>query len=152
MELERRHKIVYDRRSAPTRALSIKSLLGRRRHIRRASDYSQHTSGYYVDWYASSLLYVSLATLLLCCTDAHLTLRLLSLGAQEINIFMDALIKANPFLFVSVKVALTSVALVVLVAHHNFRILGGLAVRHIIHGVFLMYLSLFAYELSLIYV
>ena len=62
---------------------------------------------------------VAVSILLLCILDAYNTLRLLELGAREINPFMDVLIRQNPQLFIMCKFFLTGLGIILLMAYHN---------------------------------
>jgi hypothetical protein len=142
-----RERRQHDRRQPSLRGIVIGgSGRTRRRGPRRASDHH----GYYVDWYETRLFAVSLAIVLLCCTDALLTLTLLERGAEEVNLFMAHLIEQGIRTFVSIKLAITVVGLLVLVAHSTFRLLGFVRVRHILYGILASYMVLFVYQLELL--
>jgi hypothetical protein len=136
-----------DRRRRVLYSLVIGGVVGgRRRGPRRASD----VGGYYVDWYEPRLLAVAAGTFLLCCMDALLTLVLLSRGAIEINVLMAALLARGATTFVNVKLAMTAVALLYLVAHSSHRVLVSLRVRHLLYAVFGGYFLLFYYQLDML--
>lgn len=119
-------------------------LYGRRWHYRRREDQG------YVDVYDPLLVAVSVATLLLSCADAYCTLLLITSGARELNPVMGALIGHDTRLFVSVKIALTGVGLLVLMLHNNFRVVGSVRVSHLKYALFFFYLLLVAYEYHLL--
>ncbi|MHB1239829.1 MAG: DUF5658 family protein [Gammaproteobacteria bacterium] len=119
-------------------------LYGRRRRYRRHEDQG------YVDIYDPLLVSVSIATLLLSCADAYYTLLLITSGARELNPVMDLLLGQDVRLFVSVKIALTGVGLLVLMLHNNFRVIGGLRVLHLKYALFFFYLLLVVYEFHLL--
>ena len=142
----------FDRRTADRRSTTWRSLVfggvgkNRRRGPRRWSD--RH--GYYVDWYETRLLVVSLGIFLLCCTDALFTLTLLDRGAEEVNLFMAYLIDSSVEAFVAIKVGFTAVGLVFLVMHSTFRLLGVLPVKHVLLVLLGNYVVLFVYQVGML--
>jgi hypothetical protein len=143
--------IAGDRRLGPDRRrLTLWSVLygsirPRRRHLRRDADHAVHV----VDWHESHLLAISITILLLCSADAWLTLRLLEMGASELNPFMAALIYHDLTMFTTAKMSLTGGGVVLLVMLARVRIAGPLRVQHLLYGVLIGYGWLIAYELSL---
>lgn len=136
-----------DRRRATVRSLLVGGIYrSRRRGPRREADRHNH----YVDWYEPKLFAVTLGIFVLNCLDAVFTLTLLSKGAEEINVFMAVLLENGVETFVHVKLAITAVALIFLVVHSAFRLIGTVRVRHLLYGIFGNYLALFFYELSLL--
>ena len=118
----------------------------RRRFARRDCDrYNK-----YVDWYKPALFFITVGILLLSCLDATLTLYLLSHGAVELNPFMALLIDINPRLFVIVKLGLTSIGLMLLLAHINFRIFQTVRVDHCLYLSLFIYIALASYETLLV--
>lgn len=104
-----------------------------------------------VDVYESRLLYIVLAIMLLSCADAFFTLQLLQLGAVELNTFMAILIERDLVSFVGFKLALTGLALVLIVIYKNFRIFGRIRVSQLLWLVLFGYSVLILYELVLLY-
>ena len=119
---------------------------GNRRDGRRASD----QLGYYVDRFESQLLYVALGIMLLSAADAVFTLRLLQMGAKEVNPFMDLLINIDQGLFAVVKLIITAFGVIVLVVHVKFRLFRVLNTSIFLYGIFPAYLCLVIYELTLL--
>lgn len=142
-EIDRRRE---DRRQATITSLIYGNWFVRRRDARRSKD----QCGYYVDWYEPHILFLIVSVLLLSCADALLTLRLLELGASELNIFMAMLINTDMQLFAAFKMAFTGASLLFLVIHHRFRVFGRLRVDHVLRAVLLLYLMLIGYELILL--
>jgi hypothetical protein len=149
-------KIIDDRaieqRKTDRRYFSLQTLLGtlfvnRRRNFRRQDDHLDS----YIDWYGPTPLIATLLIILLCCLDAFLTLILLNHGAVELNILMDWLIKRDIHTFTVTKLAITSIALVVLVMHFNFRIYRIFTVRYLMYALVPVYLVLIAHEINLLY-
>ena len=104
----------------------------------------------YVDRYAGSLLFCAIAILFLSALDAYLTLNILINGGEEINWFMAVLIEESAGKFVALKLALTAMALVLLVIHHNVRLVKFLRVRHLKYMILAGYSTLIGYELYLL--
>jgi len=140
-----------ERRIRNRRHFSLRSLFGalftlRRRHGRRESDRINS----YIDWYGPWPLVASVLIILLSGLDAFLTLILLSHGAVELNSLMDWLIKMDIRTFAAVKLAVTGVALVILVLHFNFHIYKVLPVRYLIYALMPLYALLIAHEINLL--
>ena len=138
-----------DRRQAMpffcTYHLGIKA--GRRFGERRVT--ARGAAGY-VDRYAGNLVLCAIAILLLSALDAYLTLNILVSGGEELNWFMAVLIEESVGKFVACKLALTSLAIVLLTIHHNVRLTGRIHVRHINYAVLAGYSTLIGYELYLL--
>lgn len=118
----------------------------RRRQSRRKDDRLNS----YIDWYEPWPLVASVVIILLSSLDAFLTLILLNHGAVELNILMNWLIETDIRTFAAVKLAVTGLALIVLVLHFNFHIYKVLPVRYLIYALMPLYAFLIAHELSLL--
>ena len=118
----------------------------RRRSSRREGEHINS----YVDWYGHWTLIATFTIILLCCADAFLTIVLLSNGAVEMNVLMDWLIQKDIRSFAVVKISVTSLALIVLVMHLNFRVYKFIAVRYLIFALVPMYALLIAHELRML--
>lgn len=130
---------------------NAKALRGRRRGPRRAEDhYHRGRPGYFVDIYQREIGLLGLFILLLSVSDAFMTLELLRNGAVEINPVMDFLIKENINRFVAFKLALTGLAVVLLVRYVHFYLVGGLRVLSVLRTVCYSYGGLIGYELVLL--
>ncbi len=117
---------------------------GQRRRARRREDQG------YVDVYDPLVVGVCLATLVLSCLDAYLTLLLISNGARELNPLMGVLLSHGLGLFINLKIALTAIGLLILILHKNFRVVGQVRVLHLKYALFGFYALLVAYELMLL--
>jgi len=102
------------------------------------------------DWFHAQWLATSILILLLCVADAILTLTLLSHGAQEINPFMEPLVKGSGHSFAYWKLGLTIMGVVVLTALARLRVFGSTAVGALLYGVLACYIVLVSYELWLL--
>lgn len=119
---------------------------GRRRATRRDGDGSTA----YPDHYNASVIVCALAVVIMSALDAAFTLRLLSAGAVELNTVMAILIEDDIRKFVVFKLALTSLAVLLLVIHHDARIGSWLRVRHVHYATIAGYALLISYELTLL--
>lgn len=119
---------------------------GRRKTHRRAGD----RDNAYVDWYEPHLWFVVLAILGMSLADAFITLKLLSLGAVEMNPLLVDLIEQDPALFVVLKFALTGFAVIFLVIHKNFLLFNRLRVQYLLWVFLAGYALLIGYELLLL--
>jgi len=140
-----------ERRQNHRRNHSVWSLLyggfrPRRRTGRRRNDETQ----VFLDWHEPRILYIALGIMLMSCTDALLTLNLLAVGAEELNLFMDGLIGRDVGEFLAVKLGLTAGGIVLLVIAAKRRFLGRVQVIRILELFFVGYVLLIAYELYLI--
>lgn len=118
----------------------------RRATNRRAAD-DQH---FMVDVYDPGLIMFGLAIVLMSCLDAFFTLRLLSMGASEINYFMKALIETDVSTFLTIKLLATCSGVVFLTATARYKLGGVLRVRRILEGLCGIYACLIVWELYLL--
>jgi hypothetical protein len=137
-----------DRRVAKSdrRALTLRTLLAsgfspRRRTGRRAGDHDLP-----VDFHDPRLLAPVVAMLLLSITDAFLTIRLMSDGAQETNPLLAFVLTEHPRLFAAVKMALTGFGTLLLVALARARAFKVVRVSVFLYGLAAAYFALVAYE------
>ena len=121
--------------------------MGRRIGERRVSEKGKPV---YVDRYTGNVLFCVIAILLLSALDAFLTLNILNKGGEEINWFMAVLIEESTEKFVAVKLALTAMALILLVIHHHVRVIECLRVRHLKYAILAGYSTLIGYEFYLL--
>ncbi|WP_256324925.1 DUF5658 family protein [Nitrosomonas sp. Nm132] len=118
---------------------------GRRIHKRRSG-----TGPAYVDVYANHLMLCTIAIVLFSAMDALLTLNILARGGVELNSFMASLIEDSTEKFVHFKLALSSLALIFLVIHHNVELIAKLQVRHLLYLILSGYITLISYEVALL--
>ena len=141
--IERRDR--RDRRQPSIKGFVYGLFRARRRGPRRAENYLDH----YSDWYDVKLLVLSLGLLLLSCLDAAMTMKLLSLGAVEINPIMDKLLLHGANYFIGVKIAVTALCIIVLVAHNRLKVFNLIRVDIILITAVFIYLGLVTYEFYL---
>ena len=138
--LERR---VVDRRQFCWRTVAMSLVRPRRRLIRRTAD-----SGIVpVDWHHPWLFFLAVGTMLLSCTDAFLTLILISRGMIEMNPVMVAAMNVGTGWFVVSKMALTGTGILTLVAMSRTRLLNRIRTGLILTGLFSVYCCLVCYEI-----
>lgn len=119
---------------------------------KRVSRRRSGTGPAYVDSYASHLMLCTIAIVLFSAMDAFLTLNILAKGGTELNGFMAILIEDSTEKFVRFKLALTSLALIFLVIHHNVQLTANLQVRHLLYLILSGYVILISYEVILLLV
>lgn len=137
-----------NRRSNPTSPLTASSLFGKRKNIRRDEDSLTQP---YVDLYSFSSVLGVLVTLTLSVADAIFTLKLISLGASELNPFLDFFLQLGPIPFLTVKYILTGTCLVFFLVNENRMVFWGrLRVKLLLAFSLLLYFVLIFYELVLL--
>ena len=136
-----------DRRTKGTSPLSLHSLFGSRKNVRRQEDRDIY---YYIDRYSLGAILTVNITLILSVADAFLTLRLVSLGAREINPVMDFFLQYGPLTFLFVKYVLTAISVIWLLVHKNYCLFGKFSVNHILIAIPIIYAFVIIYELILI--
>lgn len=123
-------------------------LSGRRRDSRR--DPGDIAEGQISDLYPRHLLILTVTILFCCALDAHNTLRLLTMGAVELNPLMDIVLQQSSSLFVISKFALTGLALLILVPHYQERFFFNLfQAEQVLYFSLTIYLLLIAYQWSM---
>lgn len=136
-----------DRRQRHYRALVYSAFKRRRRSLRRDHDLKYH---FYVDWHEPWLFALALAIIFLCVIDAYLTLAILERGGEEVNPLMRWLLENNSHVFLWVKLALTASCVAFTIAHKRFRLLKAISGYHILWTVFLTYVGLIGYQITLL--
>ena len=101
------------------------------------------------DWHEPRILYLALGVLLLSCTDALFTLNLLTIGASEANVFMASMLERGVDSFLAVKIGITSISLVVLVAAARRKFFGSYNVEHLMRAFCAAYVLVIVYEIYL---
>jgi hypothetical protein len=103
-----------------------------------------------IDWHPARIFTAALLILLLCISDAILTLVLMSHGAVEANPIMAFILPKGLAWFAAAKLALTSIGCFVLVACSRMRLFRTLPGETMLYGIAALYLALIAYELRLL--
>jgi Domain of unknown function (DUF5658) len=131
----------YDRRCLSWRTFAQGCITPRRRLARRHGEHDM-----LVDWHEPHLLFLALSILLLSVADAFLTLTLLTHGAEEANPVLYYVLHEYPSAFAWIKLSLTAVGVVVLVAMARTTVFRRIRVSSIMHSCLAVYLTLIGYE------
>ena len=118
----------------------------RRRAGRRATDALYPI----IDWHSPRVFAWVMAILTLCVCDGVLTVLLMSHGATELNPFMALFVPHSLGWFAAIKLTLTSVGTLVLVACSRMRLFRAIPGELLLGAIFAAYLVLVAYELRLV--
>ena len=132
-----------DRRTPSWKSVVYGNFRPRRRGNRRTAD--EHFIWF--DWHEPRILYLALGILLLSCTDALFTLNLINAGANEANPVMASLLENGLEKFVSAKITITSLCVIVLVIAARRTFVGIFNVEHVLQTVFTGYIMLICYEI-----
>jgi|GEM_PF-314311 len=138
---ERRQSV--NRRTGFWGALLYGNFRPRRRDSRRAVD----AHCYLFDWHEPRVLFLALAVFLLSCTDALFTLNLINAGAAEANIVMARMLAVGMTQFVTVKISMTGLSLIVLVIAARRKFIGPFNVEHLLQMFLAGYVLLIGYEI-----
>ena len=129
-------RTLRDRREGPTPALSGFTFYGRRKSFRREVDRQR---GGYTDRYTSGLLICLVLILALNVLDALFTLTILNAGGCEVNFVVGSAIDLWADQFWIWKFGLSSVCVILLCLHSNFRLAGkailGITVTYVMLAV-----------------
>jgi hypothetical protein len=139
-------RCVRERRTRTLRSLASGSFIRRRHGPRRVADASLAVT----DWYAPQWLAAAVLILILCVTDALMTLALLGHGAHEANPIMKAVLNGDGRIFAALKFGLTAAGVVLLILLARVRAFGRLPVSALLYGVLAGYVCLVTYELNLL--
>ena len=105
----------------------------------------------YVDSYSTYIVLCTITTVILSALDALLTLNILASGGAELNNFMAILIDDSTEKFVSIKLTLTSLAMIFLSIHHNVELTRSIKVKHLLTAILIGYSFLISYEAGLLF-
>jgi Domain of unknown function (DUF5658) len=114
----------------------------RRRPSRRLLEDRYHS----LDWHDAHLLAVAIGILLLSAADALMTLRLLDVGADEVNPIMAAVVYRSAAVFATVKMTLTGLGVIVMVMLARYRFMRMVRVDVVMYAVLVAYSALLTYE------
>jgi Domain of unknown function (DUF5658) len=135
-----------ERRHLSLRAYWFGARMPRRRAGRRASD----TIYPIIDWHSPRVFAWVMAILVLCVADGVLTVFLISNGAVEVNPFMALFVPHSLGWFAAVKLSLTSMGTLILVACSQMKLFRAIPGEALLCATFVAYLVLVAYELRLL--
>jgi len=143
---DRELRTTLERRQNNFRAFCHSLFQGRRARIRREAD---RDKPFYMDHHEPSLILLALLILLLNFADITMTTIILDHGGVELNPLMALCIGRGFTTFFWVKILLTAVSLVILIAHKRFRLFFFKGV-HLVYAFFAMYVVLIGYEVWLL--
>lgn len=103
-----------------------------------------------LDRFDAGLFTMAMTLLCLSIMDSMFTLTLIAHGGEEVNPFMNAMLQINVWTFMGVKMALTAIPAVVLVATSNLKVFGIIRARSALGAAVGMYAGLIVYELALL--
>ncbi|ASJ75593.1 hypothetical protein IMCC3135_27700 [Granulosicoccus antarcticus IMCC3135] len=103
-----------------------------------------------LDRFDSGMVALAIILMLLSVTDSVFTLTLISRGGTEVNPFMNALLGHSVWAFTTVKMLLTAIPAVVLVAAGNLLLFNRWRARSILAAMVGLYVGLIAYEVILL--
>jgi len=132
-----------DRRSFSWRTVLFGFALSRRRLHRRDVD----SDVIFLDWHHPWLFFLSVSTMLLSCTDAFLTLELISRGMVEANPLMQAALDRSTTFFVVTKLTMTALGIFTLVFLAKAHFLNRFRTGLFLTIFFSTYACLVCYEL-----
>lgn len=132
-----------DRRQLSWRTVFFGFVRSRRLEHRRTID----DEVIFLDKHHPWLFFLGVGTMLLSCADAFLTLLLVQLGMIELNPVMDAIMNQSTALFTSVKLAMTSFGIFVLVFLAKLQFLNRIRTGAFLTVFFAFYACLVCYEL-----
>lgn len=131
-----------ERRLFSWRTVLFGFLRARRREPRRDTE----EEPVYTDWHHPWLFFLSIGIMLLSSVDAFLTLRLLELGAVEINPVMASVMGTSTAAFAMSKMLLTGAGILVLVFMSRARFMNRVRTGLILTAFFALYACLVCYE------
>src|SRR4030042_2757979 len=135
-------RLEKDRRRQPTPGLSRYTFFGRRKMMRRKTDWQK---GGYVDRYSSILFFFLISIIGLNVLDALFTLMILDLKGWEANPVVRSVIDLYGTKFWVWKFSIVSVSMALLCLHSKFR-----WVKEIIVVISCLYIMVVAYQVFLL--
>jgi hypothetical protein len=136
-----------DREATSRRAFSWRTVFygftrSRRLTLRRELD----AEVIFLDWHHPWLFFLAVATMLLSCLDAFMTLQLLERGMVEANPVMAAVLGHSTFAFAASKMLLTGTSILILVFLAKSRFLNRFRTGLFLTVFFAIYACLVCYE------
>jgi len=136
-----------DRRNQYFRSFLYSFFKKQRRSIRRNTDDKENT---FVDFHEVKLGVIFVITLVLCISDAFLTLLIINHGGEEVNPFMKYLMDLDIYLFFWAKFFITAFGMLFLISHKNFTFYRVITGYQLFYGIAVIYVCLINYEFYLI--
>lgn len=103
-----------------------------------------------LDRFDSGMVTLAILLMVLSVMDSVFTLTLISRGGSEVNPVMNALLQYSVWSFMAVKMLLTAVPAIILVATGNLLLFKRWRARSILAALVGLYLGLICYELALL--
>lgn len=103
-----------------------------------------------LDRFDRTMLSLAIALMALSILDAVFTLTLLARGGTELNPVMNALLQHSVWAFTGVKMLLTGIPAIVLVAVGNLTLFRVIRARSVLAALVGLYLGLMVYHVSLL--
>lgn len=122
------------------------ALTPRRRSGRRTLDHIYPV----VDWHPARVFALVMAILCLCVADGVLTIVLISNGAVEANPVMALFVPHSLGWFAAVKLTLTTVGVMVLVACSRMRLFRTIPGETLLYAILACYVVLVVYEVRML--
>ena len=135
-----------DRRNFDWRTVVYGFVRSRRRAHRRQSE----VEPLFTDWHHPWLFFLSTGTMLLSSMDAFFTLRLLELGAVEVNPIMAMVMGHSTAVFAVTKMLLTGTGILALVYMARSRVFNRIRTGIFLTVFFSFYCCLVCYEFLLL--
>ena len=135
-----------DRRNFGWRTVVFGFVRSRRHAHRRQSEVEPQ----FTDWHHPWLFFLATGTMLLSSLDAFFTLRLLELGAVEVNPIMASVIGKSTTLFATTKMLLTGIGILALVYLARARVFNFIRTGIFLTMFFSIYCCLVCYEFVLL--
>jgi hypothetical protein len=142
MELAAETRDIADRRALSWRTAFFGFLRSRRREHRRSTE----DAPVFIDWHHPWLFFLAVGTMLLSCLDAFLTLRLLELGAIEVNPVMALALGYGAAVFTTSKMLLTGLGILMLVFLSRSRLFNRVRTGLFLTLFFSAYACLVCYQ------
>ena len=124
-----------------TCAVAPRRMAGRRQSDRRFA---------MLDRFDSGMVMLAVVLMLLSVTDSIFTLTLIARGGTEVNPFMNTLLQHSVWAFTAVKMMLTGIPAIVLVATGNLLLFNRWRARSVLAALVGLYMGLIVYELILL--
>jgi len=96
------------------------------------------------------MAFLAIGLMMLSVLDSIFTLTIISHGGTEANPFMNWFLQQGLMAFVGVKMLLTAIPAVILVATGNLKIFGHFRARSVLAAAVGLYCGLIVYELGLL--
>jgi len=148
MDIEMNKRMVGDRRAYSLETFWICLRAPRRMRARRSGERRYAV----LDRFDSGVVTFAILLMILSVMDSVFTLTLISRGGTEVNPFMNAMLMHSIWAFISVKMLLTAIPAVVLVATGNLLLFKRFRAKSVLAAMVGLYIGLIMYELALLYI